>query len=320
MEITTGLNREELPAAAALVSRLQADPRHFIGYLDEEGAALEAQLPDLEPLGLAGIVTAREGGRIIGLLGADWDLDPARVWWHGPLVDDEAVTAAGEAEEGAGDASDDGPVTWGAIADQLYAAASDLLPDAVTEEELFLDVRGEAAAAFARRHGFRREVASAVLTRSLDDVSNVEAAGDTGVEISRLGATDRDRVATLHDRLFPSAHVPGLRLAEGERRWVLVARRADGAPPAGYVAVEQQGDGQGYLDFLGVVPEQRGGGVGTALVAAACRHVRERGSRQVHLTVREDNEAARRLYDGLGFIEERIAVPWRRSRDPRPGT
>ena len=55
------------------------------------------------------------------------------------------------------------------------------------------------------------------------------------------------------------------------------------------------------IDDLFVLPEQRGRGVGKALLAGASAHTIRRGAPFVELTVREDNDAAIRLYEQIGF-------------------
>ncbi len=308
------LREAELGAVAALVARLQTDPVAHIGYLDREPSAIAAQLTEIEPRGLTDVLVAVDEGpggpdgpggtdgpegtgeRIVGLLAAEWDTEPPRVWWHGPLVTD--------AER------------WDEIADALYASQLARLPDTVREQELFHDARSDRLARFAARHGFHREPASAVLSRPLDggdgdeggDAVGVPAPPD-GIGIGPLEDRDRNAVARLHAACFPTAHLPGNRLDEGPRRAVLVARR-DGEV-VGYVAVERQHDGQGYLDFLAVVPEERGRGIGAALIVEAMAWCRTQGSVGVHLTVREENVTARALYERLGFTEEMLAVPWR---------
>jgi GNAT superfamily N-acetyltransferase len=61
-----------------------------------------------------------------------------------------------------------------------------------------------------------------------------------------------------------------------------------------------------YLSDLFTLAEQRGRGVGRALIEATCRQARERGATRVYWQTHEGNAAGRRLYDKvadhLGFI------------------
>lgn len=58
---------------------------------------------------------------------------------------------------------------------------------------------------------------------------------------------------------------------------------------------------QSELGNVAVAPEARGGGVGRALVEAVIRRIRERGSRECYLEVRESNLVAQGLYRDLAF-------------------
>jgi ribosomal protein S18 acetylase RimI-like enzyme len=54
-----------------------------------------------------------------------------------------------------------------------------------------------------------------------------------------------------------------------------------------------------------VVDEARRSGLGRALVEGAIARARERGCRRMELDTNEDNAAARALYEGLGFVNDR---------------
>jgi ribosomal protein S18 acetylase RimI-like enzyme len=57
------------------------------------------------------------------------------------------------------------------------------------------------------------------------------------------------------------------------------------------------------LHDLAVLPHARGAGVGRALLAAVAAKARSLGCCKVTLEVREDNSAARRLYERTGFVD-----------------
>lgn len=56
--------------------------------------------------------------------------------------------------------------------------------------------------------------------------------------------------------------------------------------------------------LLAVVPDERGTGVGRALMEHCIDRARERGKDRVVLTVAQDMESARDLYEKLGFVRE----------------
>ncbi|HEY6636179.1 MAG TPA: GNAT family N-acetyltransferase [Solirubrobacterales bacterium] len=57
-----------------------------------------------------------------------------------------------------------------------------------------------------------------------------------------------------------------------------------------------------YLEELYVAPKLRGNGLGRALLEAAIETARAEGAEQMELGTSEDDVAARRLYESLGFI------------------
>jgi GNAT superfamily N-acetyltransferase len=56
------------------------------------------------------------------------------------------------------------------------------------------------------------------------------------------------------------------------------------------------------VDNLYVAETARGAGIGRRLMAAAAERARDRGCRRIELTVAPRNAAARRFYQGLGFV------------------
>src|SRR3954468_8459397 len=55
---------------------------------------------------------------------------------------------------------------------------------------------------------------------------------------------------------------------------------------------------------MGVIRDYRGKGIGRSLMLATLAAARTRGTRRIELTVRVDNEPARRLYESFGFATE----------------
>jgi RimJ/RimL family protein N-acetyltransferase len=71
--------------------------------------------------------------------------------------------------------------------------------------------------------------------------------------------------------------------------------------------VEQTPFGFGELGML-VAREQRGRGVGSALLAAAVEWARGRGLHKLSLSVFAHNTAAIALYDKFGFVDEGFRI------------
>jgi ribosomal-protein-alanine N-acetyltransferase len=216
------------------------------------------------------------------------DVDMGRVWWFGPFI---------EGEEDAGE--------WVVKADALYGAASSMLPDGVDQEEIAVDARFDLLLDWAPTLGFGRDPGSAVLT--LD-----HAIDPSTLATRQIVPSDSATVGALHDQLFPGTHTTGDALVVGrDDTHVGLVAESDGAV-VGYIAVERQPDGDGYIDYLGVEPAHRRRGAGEQLVRAGVTALAELDCRRVSLTVREDNAGARALYRGLGFVEERVLVPLRK--------
>lgn len=282
------VGEHELPEVVALIAAQQARPERHIAYESCEPDAILAELAELEPEGLAAVLVAVGGDGLLGAIAAEWDDRPPRVWWHGPFV------AGSE---------------WASVATALLEHGRTLLPSGVTQEELAPDDRHEELAGWARGQGFQPEEASVLLGRDLAEVPPVT--GLPGVELEPLDDQNRAAVAALHDALFPGTHLAGDQLDHGTDRVVVVARR-DGEV-VGYAAAERQAGGEGDLDFLGVAETARGRGIGGLLVARVSGMLAaELGCEHIHLTVREGNAAARRLYARAGFNEDRLVRPWRR--------
>jgi len=106
------------------------------------------------------------------------------------------------------------------------------------------------------------------------------------------------------DRARTQAAVQPL-LGESELGFVLVAA---GESPTlrGYVLVTfnydlEWGGRDAFVTELWVVPEARQAGLGRALLRAAEARARASGALALHLLVRPENAAARRLYEREGF-------------------
>lgn len=297
---------DELPALADLAATLQSDDLTHIVYLATGADVVLAEVRESTWTDVSSV--AIDDGAIVGWLIGDIDAEIGRVWWLGPFV-----AAAAERD-------------WDVTASALLADARARLPSSITQEEMAIDSRFERYRAWATTtEGFAAEEGSYVLT--LDGSITAGGASADGA-VREIDDADRKVVARLHDDMFPGTHTTGDQLvsaaAGDDRRRRLVFERGDGV--VGYVAVELQPDGSGYIDYLGVAPHARRTGVASALVRAGVDELLALGANSVGLTVREGSTGARELYAALGFTEERLAVPLRRgfsladppSDGPRP--
>lgn len=88
--------------------------------------------------------------------------------------------------------------------------------------------------------------------------------------------------------------------------WDIDLSKSRVAPGAGLANLGVRGD-RGWIGGIAVVPEQRGNGIGRALMEA----VLELAPPTVLLEVIEANEPAIRLYETLGFERTRVLEVWR---------
>lgn len=292
----------DLPAMAALAAQCQPDPDRFCMYIGTDAESIAADVAEADRWTDSTVVAERDG-ELIGWLLAEVDPDMGRLWWWGPFAT-EALDPIG---------------------DQLYTEVRRCLDEnfdvAFDEEEACADDRSVSIPAWCARHGLESNTASVLLRRNpgpiavVDDRIRPLVGAPPDSESPSESESDSDEeaarraVRALHDIAFPGTHTtPAALVASTHPRSVI---EVDGAV-VGYVAFEMQSDGSGYIDYLAVDEAQQGQGFGGALVDYACKQMFEAGAAYAHLTVREDNAAARALYARLGFIEERLARPFRR--------
>lgn len=70
----------------------------------------------------------------------------------------------------------------------------------------------------------------------------------------------------------------------------------------------EQDPTRGIVENLYVLPDARGEGIGSSLLAAAERRLREHGADAVALNVMADNDDARRFYRDHGYTPHRLEV------------
>ena len=176
-----------------------------------------------------------------------------------------------------------------------------------------------AAAALARAGGFERVRALWTMRRPLSvPLEKPQFADDVTVRTFRVGH-DEDSWLAINRQAFaghpeqgawtradldlrerePWFDPDGFFLAERQGRlvgfhWTKVHGRHPGAPAPGHQAI-------GEVYVVGVDPRERGSGLGRALTLTGLHYLRGRGLPEVMLYVDEENTAAVRLYESLGF-------------------
>jgi ribosomal protein S18 acetylase RimI-like enzyme len=284
-------SEDELPAIAAFVAALQAQPEHRIAYFgdttDEVAALLESWAL---PWSDSSRVVERDG-QLIGFVAADLDKTLGRAWIHGPYISE--VTRWDELAD--------------ALLDELMAAAAP-----IADFEVVGDVANTRLADLARRAGFTSGPVNYTLALAASRIDSLPPAAS-----QRLRAEHEDAFAVLHDELFPGTYYPGFLLLErAARGQAVIETIVDSTGLVAYAAGQIDEGGAGYIDFVGVAVDRRREGHGQAVVAAISRSLAAlRPIPQIRLTVSSTNETALALYDSLGFERSASMVGYRR----RPG-
>lgn len=271
-----------------LVTRLQARPDRSIIYVGTEQVGIEQELDALSPpwLDTARVVRGEDGP--VGLSIVEWEDEADRAWVLGPWVD-------GGRDE------------WERWAEPLVRAALEQVPDGMHDVEICGDVAHVDLAQLADGLGWTTGEVNHALVVDRAGVEAWPAAGPDG-GVDRAGRDDAAAIAVLHDVEFPHTHTSAARLvadaADGGRVvLVVVVRGRDGL--LGYAAGQVQPDGEGYVDYLGVAPAARRGGIGRRLATAVVREVLAGSTTgRVNLTVQDHRTPARALYAALGFVHD----------------
>ncbi|MEM8905303.1 MAG: hypothetical protein AAGF02_16490, partial [Actinomycetota bacterium] len=230
MDVTVA-DDAELDALVAIAERCQRDPSTSCAYVGDTHAAIREEVLGVDDWAIHTVV-AREAGEVLGWLLAEVDDEIGRVWWWGPFVT-------------GGD--------FATVADALLSVARERLPVDIVEEEAVATPDHVELADWCGRHGLVRQTASTIL--SIDRAP--EQLGD-GANVRPMIDRDHDDVIHLHDGLFPGTHWTGRQIVDGASGHDVMLVAVLEGMVVGYAAAELQSDGSGYLDFVGVDPDQRG--------------------------------------------------------------
>lgn len=261
-DLTDALLRE----CASFIATRNSSPIGHIGYLGDDPDDVTAELAEL-----AGDFTAtlaRVGTDLVGLLGAESDPEVGRAYLFGPW--------AGSAE----------------LMDRLYATLKPMIPDDITDHELFCNVENAAVIAFAGRHGFAPPREHYILRLDRADLTG------SPVNLPLLAPAQHDQFAALHDRAFPNTHAPAATLlAKGEPIRVVV----EDDTLLGYVILTLRPEfDDAQVEYIAVDEAARGRGIGARLLTAGL-HVAFADERFTHMSLVTSNPVARRLYEKVGF-------------------
>lgn len=282
---------DELDAVLDLITAEQSEPSRGTTYLGVGREGIAAELGELGPDWTTTVRVARQDGRIVGAVVAEWDTDNGRAWVLGPWV-----------------AEDD--AAWERWARPLVDAVLAQVPDAAPDRELAGDVANTRLAALAGALGWPAGEVNHVF------VADAEAARhwpDPLVAIRPAGPADAETLRPLHDQEFPASYADVARLLPDPPHGKFTVFIAEhDSRFLGYAAGRVQPDGDGYLDFLAVPDAARGHRAGRDLVVTIGRWLVDAApNANVNLTVQDHRLPARRLYESLGFRLEVSMVGYR---------
>lgn len=279
--------------ALDLIEQEQQDPSRACIYVGTERPGIAAELDDLDVDWRDTLrVAVTEGGRVIGAVLADWDLEVGRSWIHGPWVDGS---------------SDEEP--WLPLARDLLDAAVSVVPPEISAHEISADVAHEQMAALAAERGWQPTEVNHVFVADAA-ASRAWPGDDHRVRDPR--PEDAEAIAPLHDQEFPATYYSLDRILSGAVTGEFLVAVAEDPGFLGYAVGRVQADGEGYLDYLAVTDDARGRGVGTALLATLGRRIIAAAPRAtVNLTVQDHRGPAVALYERLGFRRECSMVGYR---------
>jgi ribosomal protein S18 acetylase RimI-like enzyme len=288
IEIAPCLDRfEEL---VQFVARLNSDGIHHIGFFGEGEVDVRASLGECLIPPADGFRLAYEDHQLVGVFGVDADPEINRAWLFGPLIEH-------------GD--------WHAIADQLYADVLPLIPVDIRDYDLFCDIQNTNIEAFAARHGFPVNSENAVLTLIRE---NYRPSAKRQTQVVAYREDFFEPLERLHKTLFPNGYFTVQQMVGkiNETHRLLLAVKEDQLLGYHFCKIEPESE-SGYVDFIGTDASARGRGVGADLLVSGIDWIlSSSATKKINLTVNTDNLSARRLYEKVGFVTDRIMRGYRK--------
>jgi len=283
---------EHFDELVGFVVRLNSDDAHHIGFFGEGEADVRSSLAECLVPTAEGFQLAYDEDRLVGVFGVDADPEIGRAWLFGPLIEH---------------------ADWQSLADELYTASTKIIPDDISEQDLFCDVQNLNVATFAERHGFPLLSENAVVT--LERVNYVKPKSSTNsFSVVDYAPAFFDQFEKCHNLLFPTTYFTARQIVEkldATRRLFLGLENGE---MKGYHFCKVDTEARlGYIDFIGADESVRGRGLGTTLLAAGIDWMLSFPEPdKISLTVNANNAAALKLYKNFGFVTERVMRGYRK--------
>jgi ribosomal protein S18 acetylase RimI-like enzyme len=283
---------EHFEELVSFVVRLNGGDAHHIGFFGEGEADVRSSLAECVIPTTEGFQLAYDGDQLVGVFGVDADSEISRAWLFGPLIEH---------------------ADWQSLADELYAASIKVIPEGISEQDLFCDVRNSNLAAFAERHGFPLRSENAVVTLKRPDYKK-PAFSESPFSIVDYSPVFFEKFEQCHNLLFPTTYFTARQIVEkldSTRRLFLGLE--DGLMEGYHFCKVETDARSGYIDFIGVDESVRGRGLGAILLAAGIDWMLSfPETDKISLTVNANNVPALKLYKNFGFVTERVMRGYRK--------
>jgi ribosomal protein S18 acetylase RimI-like enzyme len=282
---------EHFEELVSFVVRLNSDNAHHIGFFGEGEADVRSSLAECVIPPAEGFHLAYDGDQLVGVFGVEADPEISRAWLFGPLIEH---------------------ADWHSLADELYAASTKVIPDGISEQDLFCDVRNSNMAAFAERHGFPVRSENAVVTLKRQDYK--KPSFQTPFSIVDYSPEFFEQFEKCHNTLFPTTYFTARQIVEKLNSTHRLLLGLENGAMKGYHFCKVDADARlGYIDFIGVDESVRGRGLGATLLAAGIDWMLScPEADKISLTVNADNATALKLYKNFGFVTERVMRSYRK--------
>ena len=279
----------DLTLIASFIAELNKQPEHHIAYfgttLEEiQHYLLEEQSIPPEESYLKGFYK----GEFAGVIGLEYDLNLKRAWIEGPLIQSPY---------------------WNEIAEELYSAVLNHIPETINDYELACDTRNVYLGELAAKHGYFNNGDAALLVFRRGSLTGLPEIHEPQLEEGYAS-----QLQILHDQLFPGTYYSGKQLLGkiDQHHKIFAVTKAESL--LGYIFVYVSPSiGDAYIDFIGVKEDVRRRGYGKRLLISALHWIFSFPEvNQVGLTVRVENEAAVKMYTDSGFNYERTLRGYRK--------
>ena len=276
----------------SFVVRLNSDDAHHIGFFGEGEADVRSSLAECLIPTAEGFQLAYDGDQLVGVFGVDADPEIGRAWLFGPLIEH---------------------ADWQSLADELYAASIKVIPDGISEQDLFCEFRNSNMADFAERHGFPLRSENAVVTLERTDYKKT-LSSETPFSIIDYSSSFFEQFESCHTLLFPTTYFTARQIVEKLNSTHRLFLGLEDGKMKGYHFCKVETDARsGYIDFIGVDESMRGRGLGAILLAAGIDWMLSFAETdKIRLTVNANNAPALKLYKNFGFVTERVMRGYRK--------